>query len=92
LSLTTISALIRPPVWSPSGAHIALPVANYNGDYLLIVDAANGDQERHAIPGGNGLFGLDWITDDELILNVLMSQGSPTQCGDTRWSTPWQGA
>jgi hypothetical protein len=79
LSFATLSALIRPPVWSPSGRRLAIAASDREGDLLLVVDAEGRDEKRYAIPGRNGLFGQAWLSDDDLVLNVLKSQGSATQ-------------
>jgi serine/threonine protein kinase/Tol biopolymer transport system component len=78
LSFATISALVRPPAWSPSGDRIALAAAE-NGDELFVVRSDGSDPRSLQIPGANGLFGHAWVGPEELVLNILVSQGSPTQ-------------
>jgi Tol biopolymer transport system component len=78
VSFATTSALVRPPVWSPDGRRLAIAAADREGDRVLVLDTEGGGERRLAIPG-RGLFGQAWLSDSELVLNVLTSQGSPTQ-------------
>jgi len=79
VSFATTSALVRPPVWSPDGRRLAIAASDGKGDLLLVVDSEGHNEKRFAIPGRNGLFGQAWLSVDELVLNVLTSQGSATQ-------------